>query len=88
MILWTDSTSMLGIGDLNASTVSLAQGGTGWGNMTAGTGRRGGSIQAKKSLALSPSETLLQASPSRLLSVNLPVHHRVCSALAKSLWSE
>ncbi len=60
VLLWTDNTGVLGIGDLNASTVSLAEGGTGWGNIGAGS-RRGGSIQAKKSLALSTSETLLQA---------------------------
>ncbi|KAK9868616.1 hypothetical protein WJX84_006947 [Apatococcus fuscideae] len=60
VILWIDAAGRLGIGDLNASTVSLSEGGMGWGNMGAGTGRRGGSIQAKKTLALSPAETLLQ----------------------------
>ena len=78
MILWTDRTGTLGIGDLNASTVSLAEGGTGWGNMSAGTLRRGGSIQAKKSLALSTSETLLQASS--LHHLLQQSSHGLCSA--------
>ena len=60
VIMWVDATGMLGIGDLNASTVALAEGGTGWGGMSSGTGRRGGSIQARRSLALSSSETCLQ----------------------------
>lgn len=61
MLLWIDKAGLLGIGDLNDSTVSLSEGGMGWGNMGAGTGRRGGCLQPRKALALSAAETLLQA---------------------------
>ncbi|KAK9864759.1 hypothetical protein WJX84_012411 [Apatococcus fuscideae] len=60
VLLWIDRAGLLGIGDLNDSTVSLSEGGMGWGNMGAGTSRRGGWLQPRKTLPLSSAESLLQ----------------------------